>query len=158
MKYARSILPPPEPQVPTYYQSSIGTPKTRNKPTNLRRSITKSPGSLPTRPVYLRHLVVKSVTTSISRTAGRLTMTLTKERKPRKGKVAPALTAIREDETSIRKSSARKSSVRESSSTTKKTDLEKAKPKWDTPGWLDERFEVEGFCPAVRVSWIRCPV
>ena len=91
----------------------------------------------------LRHLVVRTVTTSVSRTAGRMSLALSTVPRPSaisgKGKsIATDLTAIREDEGSG-------GGVRE-------VYFEKDPPQWDTPGWLDETLEVEGFCPDMVVQ------
>lgn len=91
----------------------------------------------------LRHLVVRTVTTSVSRTAGRMSLALSTV--PRrsaaggKGKsMATDLTAIREDEGS--------------GGSAREVYFEKDPPQWDTPGWLDETLEVEGFCPDMVVQ------
>jgi hypothetical protein len=86
----------------------------------------------------LRHLVVRTVTTSVSRTAGRMSLALAHSPKPGAGggkstKMATGLTAIREMDPSGGSSS--------------EVHLEKAPPQWDTPGWLNETLTVEGFCP-----------
>ncbi len=94
----------------------------------------------------LRHLVVRTVTASVSRTAGRMSLALSTVPKPSatsgKGKgIASDLTAIREDEGSGG-----------SGGSAKEAYLEKGPPQWDTPGWLDETLEVEGFCPDLVVQ------
>lgn len=84
----------------------------------------------------LRHLVVRSVTTSITRTAGRLSKTVSSTPKSSAAgakKMASDLTAIREDGGS--------------GGSTREVSLERGPPHWDAPGWLDETLEVEGFCP-----------
>jgi hypothetical protein len=92
----------------------------------------------------LRHLVVRSVTTSVSRTAGRLSLKLSKEAKPVRQKLSSALASIVEDEGSVKSSGGSRGGRT-------KVDLETTPPQWTTPGWLDERLEVDGFCPAVIV-------
>jgi Alpha-kinase family/von Willebrand factor type A domain len=86
----------------------------------------------------LRHLVVRTVTTSVSRTAGRMSLALATVPKlsaagGKSKKMATDLTAIREDEGS--------------GGSAREVYLEKGPPQWDTPGWLDETLTVEGFCP-----------
>ena len=82
----------------------------------------------------LRHLVVRSVTGSVSRTTNRLTMTLTQGSKGgsttggNASKLPSNLKAINEE-----------------------ISLEGGPPQWSTPGWLDETLVVEGFCPDVVV-------
>jgi hypothetical protein len=82
----------------------------------------------------LRHLVVRTVTTSVSRTAGRMSLALSTV--PKGTTVGTNLTAIREDEGSGG-----------SGGSVRLLDLDKSPPQWDTPGWLDETLVVEGFCP-----------
>jgi hypothetical protein len=92
----------------------------------------------------LRHLVVKSATSSASRTASRLMSSLSSSGK---GKVTRAgrstnpsafLSAIREDEYI--------------GGTTGDVALETTQPKWNIPSWLDVTLEVdEAFCPNVAV-------
>lgn len=86
----------------------------------------------------LRHLVVRSVTTSASRTAVRMSSghdsTDSGGTKKRPG--APFLDSIGEDG--------------DDESTTGSV-LEPIPPRWDQPGWLDERLFVEGFSPDVVV-------
>jgi hypothetical protein len=86
----------------------------------------------------LRHLVVRTVTTSVSRTAGRMSLALATVPKlsaasGKSKKMATDLTAIREDEGS--------------GGSAREVYLEKRPPQWDTPGWLNETLTVEGFCP-----------
>ncbi|KAH7350795.1 elongation factor-2 kinase EFK-1B isoform [Rhexocercosporidium sp. MPI-PUGE-AT-0058] len=89
---------------------------------------------------HLRHLVVKTVSTSVTRTAGRMSLALGTTPKlsvaSGKGKsrgMATDLSSIREDGSSG-------GSIKEPS-------LEKGPPQWNRPGWLDETLVVEGFCP-----------
>ncbi|KAI0835912.1 hypothetical protein F5Y06DRAFT_274734 [Hypoxylon sp. FL0890] len=82
----------------------------------------------------LRHLVLKTATSSASRAANRLSSSLNRGGKTgaisRRGRQpAPDLASIEEDEDAG------------------DVPLEKVPPKWDTPGWLDETLVVEGFCP-----------
>lgn len=86
----------------------------------------------------LRHLVVRTVTTSVSRTAGRMSLALSTVPKlsaagMKSKNMATDLTAIREDEVS--------------GGSAREMYLEKSPPQWDTPGWLNETLVVEGFCP-----------
>jgi Mg-chelatase subunit ChlD len=88
----------------------------------------------------LRHLVVRTVTDSVSRTAGRMSLALALSSVSKSGaaggkakKMATDLTPIREDEGSG-------GSAREAY-------LEESPPQWDTPGWLNETLVMEGFCP-----------
>ncbi|KAI0473284.1 hypothetical protein GGR56DRAFT_667436 [Xylariaceae sp. FL0804] len=87
----------------------------------------------------LRHLVVSSVSSSVSRTANRLSMTVSSGPSSgraggKAGKLRIAnLTAIREDG--------------DTGGDASDVPLEKGDPRWDTPGWLDETLQVEGFCP-----------
>ncbi|KFH41594.1 Alpha-protein kinase-like protein [Hapsidospora chrysogenum ATCC 11550] len=84
----------------------------------------------------LRNLVVKSVTSSASRTAVRLTQSMS--RTACKGSAAmdsPShLAAIDEDEADAEE---------------RPITLEAVGPEWDTPGWLDETLHLEGFSPDV---------
>ncbi|KAH6713172.1 elongation factor-2 kinase EFK-1B isoform [Leptodontidium sp. MPI-SDFR-AT-0119] len=88
---------------------------------------------------HLRHLVVKTVSTSVTRTAGRMSLELSTTPKlstaSGKGKgrgMATDLSSIREDG---------------SSDSSTEPSLESGPPHWDRPGWLDETLVVEGFCP-----------
>jgi hypothetical protein len=88
----------------------------------------------------LRHLVVRTVTDSVSRTAGRMSMALSGVSKAgtaggKAKKMATDLSAIREDEGS--------------GGSARVVYLETAPPQWDTPGWLNETLVVEGFCPNI---------
>jgi hypothetical protein len=75
----------------------------------------------------LRHLVVKSVTTSASRTAVRATMSMARTRRAGTDrKLDMDLAAIGEDDADD-------------------VPLEAVPPHWDTPGWLNETLMVEGF-------------
>jgi hypothetical protein len=91
----------------------------------------------------LRHLVVRTVTSSVSRTARRLSMVLSSVSKASSGggkvnKLATGnLAAIKEDEGS--------------GGGAGDVVLETAPPQWSIPGWLDETLVVEGFCPDVVV-------
>ncbi|OCK93318.1 uncharacterized protein K441DRAFT_566400 [Cenococcum geophilum 1.58] len=86
----------------------------------------------------LRHLVVRTVTTSVSRTAGRMSLALSTVPKlsaagVKSKNMATDLAAIREDVGS--------------GGSAREMYLEKGPPQWDTPGWLNETLVVEGFCP-----------
>jgi hypothetical protein len=87
----------------------------------------------------LRHLVVRTVTDSVSRTAGRMSLALSSVSKSgaatdeKAQKMATDLTATRED--------------KGSGGSAREVYLERGPPQWDTPGWLDETLVVEGFCP-----------
>ncbi|KAI2622350.1 hypothetical protein GGR54DRAFT_58358 [Hypoxylon sp. NC1633] len=87
----------------------------------------------------LRHLVVKTVTGSASRTASRLTSSLSRGGKTSAmdKKLPSHLGAIVEDE--------------DSGGGSVDVLLETVQPQWDTPGWLDETLKVEGFCPDMVV-------
>jgi hypothetical protein len=80
----------------------------------------------------LRHLVVKMVTTSASRTAVRVSGSTRKAGTNKK--LSTNLAAIGEDEDS--NDNAR---------------IEDVRPKWDSPGWLNETLTMEGFSPDVVV-------
>jgi hypothetical protein len=94
----------------------------------------------------LRHLVVRTVTASVSRTANRLSLALSRSRGSAAGSAAPrksrhpGLSAIAESAT-VGGSGSMRSKVK-----AKATSLETAPPRWDTPGWLDEELALEGFC------------
>jgi hypothetical protein len=91
----------------------------------------------------LRHLVVKTVTASVSRSAGRLSMALSK------GFTTPGM------KSPGMKSPVDLTVIREDGDSTAGLDilgeLETAPPQWDVPGWLDETLEVGGFSPAIVV-------
>ncbi|KAH8901677.1 hypothetical protein GQ53DRAFT_630594 [Thozetella sp. PMI_491] len=82
----------------------------------------------------LRHLVVRSVTTSASRTAVRMSASASKTRTTTDNKMSSWLEVIDEDEVEA-----------------KEVSLEEIPAEWDTPGWLDETLTVEGFSPNVGV-------
>lgn len=90
----------------------------------------------------LRHLVVKSITSSLSASATRLTCA--------DAKTAPP---DRQTANSIFKSSlSRASMVKESGPELGiKVSLERPTPLWSKPSWFDEMLELEGFCPDVVV-------
>ena len=88
----------------------------------------------------LKNLVVQSVTSSVSRTANRLTTTLSSVGKigradGRMMKLAPELTVIAESQTNMDPSA--------------DVLLETTPPRWNKPGWLDKVLEAEGLCPEV---------
>lgn len=83
----------------------------------------------------LRHLVVKMVTASASRTAFRMTtVTSRKGKRLAKRGFEAGLIAIEEAEDDVE-------DVR----------LETLPPQWNLPAWFNETFNVEGFCPDVVV-------
>jgi hypothetical protein len=83
----------------------------------------------------LRHLVVKSVTTSASRTAVRVTgaaaARAAEMRTARHATLNTGLKSIAEDLTG--------------STGVAEPVLEEGPPQWDAPGWLDETIRVEAF-------------
>ncbi|KAN0079115.1 kinase-like protein [Elaphomyces granulatus] len=81
----------------------------------------------------LRHLVVKVVTTSASRTAVRMSAARTNKEGTDK-KLDSNLAAIEEDEDDV-----------------DDVPLETIPPQWDTPDWFNETLRVEGFSPDVVV-------
>ncbi|KAG2163027.1 hypothetical protein VTO58DRAFT_110482 [Aureobasidium pullulans] len=87
----------------------------------------------------LQHLVVKTVTDSITRTASRLSVTWNATSKIEKGTHATTLDAIHEG-----------GSAGSGSGGDTKNSFEKVQ-RWTTPGWLDETLDLEGFCPAVVI-------
>jgi hypothetical protein len=82
-----------------------------------------------------RHLVVKNVTTSASRTAVRVSAPAARTRK--------AGTDMRLD-TNL-------AAIKEDHHDAGDAQLETAPPQWDTPGWLDETLMLEGFSPDAMV-------
>ncbi|KAK5704370.1 hypothetical protein LTR97_003388 [Elasticomyces elasticus] len=88
----------------------------------------------------IRHLVVSTVSSSIARTAGRLTLSLKRVNSPQQAMSPNMMTAIQEDEDSGGTTSSRT-----------KVPLETIPPRWDTPSWFTEKLEMEGFCPDVMV-------
>ncbi|KAF5595665.1 kinase [Fusarium pseudocircinatum] len=83
----------------------------------------------------IKHLVVSTVTSSVSRTANRLTLAMrggSRGGSHMSGR--PELTAILEDG-SVARSVASESVA-----------LETSPPRWSTPGWLDKKLTTEGFC------------
>lgn len=88
----------------------------------------------------LRKLVVQSVTSSITNTASRLSITLggggKRRLHPRTGMTLEELTVINED------------GDNESSTS---VHLDKSPPQWHEPRWFDKTWELEGFCPSVVV-------
>ncbi|KAK5175287.1 uncharacterized protein LTR77_000425 [Saxophila tyrrhenica] len=87
----------------------------------------------------LRNLVVKSVTDSITRTAGHLTTKLGRTTKLGLTSTLRDLTVIREDDSAHSRRTSSRVDVA----------LEKGPPQWTTSGWFDSKIEVTGFCPAV---------
>jgi hypothetical protein len=92
----------------------------------------------------LRHLVVKTVSKSITRTAGRLTVALKRDVKSRAGQSTSGLGSILDiaDTADTELASSGGSELKAAA-------FEMSPPQWQTPGWLDERMELEGFSPAV---------
>jgi hypothetical protein len=90
----------------------------------------------------LQHLVVKTVTNSVSRTAGRLSMTLSASTTIAGVGFSRDLDEIREED-----------SVGSHHSYTGLRDisLEKVQPQWTNTSWFDETFEMQGFCPAIVI-------
>jgi hypothetical protein len=83
----------------------------------------------------LRHLVVKMVTTSASRTAVRMSTSSSRSSKAGTDKKLDMnLAAIEEDEDDV-----------------EDTRLETTSPQWNSPRWFNETLEVEGFSPDVVV-------
>jgi hypothetical protein len=84
----------------------------------------------------LRNLVVKSVTSSASRTAVRLTQSMSRTACKGSAAMNPSsyLAAIDEDKAGVEETP---------------IPLEAVPPKWDTPDWLDETLHLEGFSPDV---------
>jgi hypothetical protein len=80
---------------------------------------------------HLKHLVVKMVTTSASRTAVRMSAETMKTEK----KMDTFLGAIGEED----------------EEEPEEPPMESITPQWETPGWLDETLMVEGFSPDVVV-------
>ncbi|ENH63138.1 Myosin heavy chain kinase B [Fusarium oxysporum f. sp. cubense race 1] len=83
----------------------------------------------------IKHLVVSTVTSSVSRTANRLTLAMRGGSRGGSHMFGrPELTAILEDGSVAR------------SVTSKGVALETSPPRWNTPGWLDKKLATEGFC------------
>ncbi|CAD0082977.1 unnamed protein product [Aureobasidium vineae] len=89
----------------------------------------------------LQHLVVTSVTNSISRTAGRLSMTWNAASKIEESGFSRNLDNI-EEEKSVRSCG---------SHTDLEEPTEKVSPQWTMPSWFDATSEMHGFCPAVVI-------
>ncbi|KAH8659846.1 hypothetical protein BX600DRAFT_383216 [Xylariales sp. PMI_506] len=91
----------------------------------------------------LRHLIIKTTTSSASRTATRLSL------HPTTGARANRLGSI----WSPKRSSLYMSAIQEKESddapSTAEVRLEDVPPQWFTPGWLDRVLRVKGFCPEV---------
>jgi hypothetical protein len=83
---------------------------------------------------------VKTVIASVSRTAGRMSLALSRRGAASRMStmMATGLAAIPDD--SEEDSESHGGSVRE-------VDLEEGSPRWDTPGLLNKTLTVEGFCP-----------
>lgn len=130
------------------YSSQVDCKRSKISSGRLNGSITKhvdlqfEETKLGTTYSQLRHLVVRTVTDSVTRTAGRMSLALSSVGKfgiagVEAKKMATDLTAIREDE--------------DSGGSTSEMDLEEGPPQWDRPGWLNQTLEVEGFCPDIVV-------
>lgn len=86
----------------------------------------------------LQHLVLKSVTDSVTRTTSRHSMALdrnkrslgTTNRPNKRSDCLPMLSAVREDEDDPVDAL-----------------LETDPPQWNSPGWLDKKLDLEGYCP-----------
>jgi hypothetical protein len=89
----------------------------------------------------LRHLVVRTVSKSITRTAGRLTLALKRDVKSEHGQSSAGLGSI------LEKAATEFAPSDDSELSPSAFDL--SPPQWQTPGWLDERLELEGFSPAI---------
>ncbi|CAD0097834.1 unnamed protein product [Aureobasidium mustum] len=89
----------------------------------------------------IQHLVVRSVTNSVSRTAGRLSMTWSTATKIGEVGFSQSLEDIQEE----------KSVGSRSSHTDLKGSIEKVSPQWTNPGWFEKTFEMQGFCPAAVI-------
>jgi hypothetical protein len=90
----------------------------------------------------LQHLVVRTVTNSVSRTANRLSMTLSASTKPEEAAFSQNLEMIFEEDSV---------NSRVSNSNLESVSLEKIQPQWTTAGWFDNSLEMRGFCPAIIV-------
>lgn len=89
----------------------------------------------------LRHLVVATVTESVTSAAGRDSISLAKVRLGAacgEGSLASDLFSIQEDEGDVISTSASSSSI--------DVRLEKGAPQWQTRNWFDNTLVVEGFC------------
>ncbi|GIZ45569.1 hypothetical protein CKM354_000872900 [Cercospora kikuchii] len=82
----------------------------------------------------LRHLVCKTVTSSFSRTAGRVTLA-----RRTQGQAGPNMATINEYESV---------STQSSQSLPPSIFLEKVTPQWNAHGWFSDVLDTEGFCPA----------
>ena len=125
----------------SYYQEHIGT-SSSSKTGKTGSSIAIEPQfeerRLGTTYAELRHLVVSTVTSSITRTSGRLSMTYNRSRSVG-NRLSKDLTAIHEGIAEL------------DAGTQAEAVLETSGPKWTTPGWLDSTLDMEGFCPAIEV-------
>ncbi|KAI0862692.1 elongation factor-2 kinase EFK-1B isoform [Xylaria cubensis] len=87
----------------------------------------------------LRHLVAISITRSVTRSAGVLSKVLSQKRSETRSthdvvtKPGRYLTAVQEED--------------EEGEQSFQVPVEKVKPQWDTPGWLDQKLAVKGLCP-----------
>ncbi|KUJ10176.1 uncharacterized protein LY89DRAFT_689987 [Mollisia scopiformis] len=104
----------------------------------------------------LRHLVVRTVTSSVSRTAGRMTMALSTVPTPvttsvsrTAARMSSALSTVPKARVSDLTLIAGEEGIDGSAI---KLFLEKDPPQWDTVGWFDETLVVEGFCPDMKLQ------
>ncbi|KAM0259870.1 hypothetical protein ACHAQJ_003115 [Trichoderma viride] len=82
----------------------------------------------------LQHLVVKNITTSVSRVASVAAASAARTAMTRNRRPLGALSAVREDESGVEEA------------------LETSPPQWDTPGWLNETLLVEAFSTDVMMT------
>ncbi|KAL2071661.1 hypothetical protein VTL71DRAFT_12896 [Oculimacula yallundae] len=95
---------------------------------------------------HLRHLVVRTVSTSVTRTAGRMSLALSTVPKGRLSTTTSGTSPSRGktmDLSSVREDGSSDGSIKASSVPS----LEKGPPQWSRPRWLDQTLVVEGFCP-----------
>lgn len=88
----------------------------------------------------IKHLVVSTVTSSVSRTANRLTLSL-KESAKGSGPGGASRMFGR-----LGLSAVMEGGSVATTATSRSVVLEKSSPCWDTPGWLDKKLSTEGFC------------
>ncbi|KAJ2984409.1 hypothetical protein NUW58_g6073 [Xylaria curta] len=94
----------------------------------------------------LRHLVSVSITRSVTRTAGGLTKALSQKRSKTRSthdgvtKPGKYLTAVQEEEEE-------EEGEEEEDESSIQVPVEKVKPQWNTPGWLDQKLAMQGLCP-----------
>ncbi|KAK4554000.1 hypothetical protein LTR86_008841 [Recurvomyces mirabilis] len=98
----------------------------------------------------IRHLVLGSVTSSFSRTVGRLSMALGSPDRS-SGMRSPIRQAGNDFNAIQEEGHSSGSGHGSSSESSTQISLETDPPQWATPGWLDTTLEVQGFCPATLV-------